>query len=569
MQKFNQGPGVYRQETDISDVASPASTSIGALAGKTIKGRANERITVSTDKEWVDQFGNPNNITLGMAGYAAVEFLKESNQLVFVRSTDGTETYANLVAASSGTSLSVGITAQSSTSLVGKSGYADGNKPTDIYDLENASIASVTGSQFLIGAVGPGTDGNNIGIAIITSASSVDAGTSAQYDWANAYDNSGKIFKLNVYRKNTDDTFAAVSASSPVETFYVSLHSLKDASGKSLYITDVINGNSQYIYIKGPATPATSTFTLPGKTTTIVTMVNGVDATGSMTDGIISSAYSIMGTREWVTVNIIISPYDVNTYSSTVNGIAQIAGTRMDCMGTYQVGTSDNKTVGTIKAAATSYTAYPSYMAPYVGYSLYYDKYNDRNIFIPNSIYGASLMAKTDRVANTWDAPAGLNRGVLPVLGQNVILNGTDIGTLYDANLNCVKKIPGAGFVMWGQKTAQLKKSALDRINVRRLLIYLENSIDPSLQGFLFESNTDKTRSRVFNVVDSFMKTVEAGHGVTAYSVVCDDTNNTAQVIDNNQLNVDLYIQPTKVSEYIKLQTIITRTGVNFTEVQV
>jgi phage tail sheath protein FI len=120
---------------------------------------------------------------------------------------------------------------------------------------------------------------------------------------------------------------------------------------------------------------------------------------------------------------------------------------------------------------------------------------------------------------------------------------------------------------MWGQKTAQKKASALDRINVRRLLLYIENTVEPSLLPFLFENNNDRTRSRVFAIVDQFLATVQAGGGLTAYRVVCDSTNNTSQVVDNNQLNVDIYVQPSKAIEFIQLQTVITRSGVNFNEV--
>jgi hypothetical protein len=571
MQKFNKGPGVYRQETDLSEVITPASTSVGALVGNSAKGPINQRVLVSTDKEWVDIFGNPDTIKWGIAGFAATEFLAESNALYFVRASNGTEQYANLAVSATGTTpVAQTIVATSSTALVAS--YPDGNKANNIYDLENVSPA---GALFLVGAVGPGTDGANTAISITTSAGGNDG-----WDWRDAYDAvsttatggiiSRQVFKIDVFRRTSEDSdFSGVSGS-PVETWYVAGSLVKDGTGKSLYITDVINGNSQYIYIKvsgaSPGAGDRTTFGLPSYTATgtVIALGNaGTDYNGEHKAGNIDSAYSIYSNKESCSINILINPFPVADFPINV---ANIAGNlRMDCIAVVQAGDSTDKTTDAVKSSM-AYPTYPSYVAPYAGYSLLYDKYNDRNIYIPNCIYGAALMARTDRVANTWDAPAGLNRGILPVNGQNVLWSSDQIGTLYEANLNCVKRIPGAGYVMWGQKTAQQKKSALDRINVRRLLLYVENSVEPTLQYFLFENNTEKTRSRTFSTVDSFMKTVLAGGGVTAYQVVCDETNNPQSVIDNDQMNVDIYVQPARSIEFIKLQTIVTKTGVNFAE---
>ena len=174
-------------------------------------------------------------------------------------------------------------------------------------------------------------------------------------------------------------------------------------------------------------------------------------------------------------------------------------------------------------------------------------------------------MARTDRIANTWDAPAGLARGVLGgVVDQAKNYNDAEIGILYNNNINTVKFVRNQGYVMWGQKTAQRVQSALDRINVRRLLIYIENTLEPLLLSFLFELNTDKLRSRVTNIVDNFMRSVKSGDGVTAYQVVCNDTNNSALDIDNHLLNVDLYVQPAQSIEFIQMRVTVTRTGVSF-----
>jgi hypothetical protein len=177
-------------------------------------------------------------------------------------------------------------------------------------------------------------------------------------------------------------------------------------------------------------------------------------------------------------------------------------------------------------------------------------------------------MARGDNIANPWDAPAGIDRGTLSVLDARKVWSMDDIGKLYDKNLNTTRFIRGTGHVMWGQKTAQLKRSALDRINVRRNLLYIENNIEPALLPFVFENNTDKTRLRIFTIVDEFLAGVQAGGGLTAYQVVCDTTNNTPTVIDSNQLNVDIYVQPVRAAEFIQFTTVVTRSGVSFSEVR-
>jgi phage tail sheath protein FI len=233
-----------------------------------------------------------------------------------------------------------------------------------------------------------------------------------------------------------------------------------------------------------------------------------------------------------------------------------------------QIGTDVSGTATQILASTFPTVTLQSYAAVYAGWDMIYDSFNDRNVYIPKNIFGAVVMARTDRVANTWDAPAGQNRGILPSIGQGVIFSDTDIGNLYEQNINTSRFIRGVGNVLWGQKTAQKKKSALDRINVRRLLLYVENSVESSLLPFLFEPNNSKTRLRAWSMVDGFMKGVFAGGGVTKYEVVCDDTNNTSQTIDNNELILDLYIAPTRVIEYIRLNVIVTRTNVTFSEIR-
>lgn len=556
-------PNVYRFEKDVSEVTAPAGTSVGALVMSARQGAVNQRVLITNDKQLIDLFGTPIADGIDVGIYAGLEFLKESDSLYVVRATSGSEKYACVSSSATAVTASngAGIATHSTATLLAS--HVDGNTPIDNFDVDEALPAS---SKITIACSGPGTYGNNIGIVLLTSASPVASGA----DWGNKYDASvsGTVYKLSVFVREVGQT---TFPTSPEEVFYGSSNYQKDGEGRQLFIEEVVNGKSKYIYVNAinstdvPAEIRTSAY-LP------IALAGGADSnastfTASSTQ--IEEAWDLFLDKTKVNVNILIDCLKVPLNSSApAPAAAAVACSRLDCIASIQLGIDVSATANTILALTFPSVTLQSYAAVYAGWDKIYDSFNDRNVFIPKNVFGAVVMARTDRVANTWDAPAGQNRGILPSIGQGVTFSDTEIGNLYDQNINTSRFIRGVGNVLWGQKTAQKKKSALDRINVRRLLLYIENSVEPSLLPFLFEPNTTKTQLRVFGIVDSFMKTVQAGGGVTKYEVVCDDTNNTAQTIDNNELVVDVYVQPTKTVEYIRLNVIVTRTSVNFAEIR-
>jgi hypothetical protein len=635
-QKFI-APGVFRKEVDISEVVVPAGTSIGAMVGKAHKGIVNSRVLVTTDQDFYETFGTPvSGLSSENAYYAAPAFLQESSFLYFVRPSFGNEQYANiainsnsLVTSSSFTVGAFGYTSSSSSAaavdyvinqlsadvnqpasttinpldpglLFAQDGFEDGNKVNNIYDIDNSSLGllqvisavdtpptsgvSATAEfdeALIVASIGPGTYGDDIGVAIITTASEVREDL---FDWGYTFDDPTivgtsslpstatdaiwkSVYKVKLYTKSegADPIVWADNggiSATPVEEFLVSNNpNLKNAGGGTLYAPDVINGISNYVYVNP------SDFKYPEAMTSVSALANGAnDAANTPSETV--AAWDLFASRDRVSVNILIPPDEGATERVPVfNKVAQLCNARLDCIGVAQVGpqtiTKPTSLVDFLNGNGYAYPA-PSYMANYAGYDQIYDSFTDKNIYVPKSIYGATLMARTDRVSDTWQAPAGINRGVIPSIGQNIVFTEAELGYLYDNNINTSKLIRNTGNVMWGQKTAQRKASALDRINVRRLLLYVENSVEPSLLPFVFELNTEATRSRAFAIVNSFMSTVRSAGGVTDYQVVVDETNNTAQVIDNNQLNVSIFVQPTKVIEFIELTVIITRTGVSF-----
>lgn len=573
MAKKFSTPGVVVSEVDVSTVISPTGTSTGAIVGRARQGMINARTLIGTDQELTKVFGkpyapgNPVTNTKDFGIYAGLQFLQESSALYYTRVAGANAAYSN-IAVSAGIESSA--VASQTVTLQDVTSHPDANTGDSIYDLDQTSITS----SMLVAAIGPGTYGNNVAVRFTTCADYANEGTSANVDWRETYDDptevSGanplwhKVFRIDVYSRSSSASDAPTSATTAVETFYGTVGDYLAPNNTQLNIEQVVNGVSKYVYINSSSM---TDGTVPnGIGSNVILLSGGTDETAEPASSAVAGGWSQFYTdKEKVDVNILIGSYVDNTVDSAVGAVTN---TRRDCVGTAQVSNQTQTTVGSIVVAGDTPTySAPSYMNKYAGWDKVYDSFNDKQILIPKSIFGAVLMARTDRIADTWNAPAGVNRGTLPVLDQNIRWNNTQIGQLYDANINTSKFIKGIGNVMWGQRTAQKKVSALREIAVRRMLLYVENSIEPALVNFLFEPNNESTRLRVTDVVDSFLDTVVAGGGIIEKQVVCNETNNTSQDIDNNVLNVSIFVQPSRTIENIQLQVIITKSGVSFAEI--
>ena len=201
--------------------------------------------------------------------------------------------------------------------------------------------------------------------------------------------------------------------------------------------------------------------------------------------------------------------------------------------------------------------------------SLYvYDRYNDRYRWIAAAGSMAGLTANADLVADAWFSPAGFTRGnVRNVTKLAWNPNQADRDALYKTGVNPVVTFPGQGTVLFGDKTLQSKPSAFDRINVRRLFIVLEKAVSIASKASLFEFNDEFTRAQFRNMVEPFLRDVKGRRGITDFKVVCDGTNNTGNIIDTNKFVADIYVKPARSINYITLNFIATRTGVEFSEI--
>ena len=189
------------------------------------------------------------------------------------------------------------------------------------------------------------------------------------------------------------------------------------------------------------------------------------------------------------------------------------------------------------------------------------------NVWVPPSVVMAGVYAFNDKVAAPWNAPAGLNRGVISTAVQaKRKLTHSNRDTLYEKNVNPIATFPGQGVCVWGQKTLQKKASALDRVNVRRLLIKVKKFIAASSRFLVFEQNNSQTRERFLNIANPYLEHVQAQSGLNAFKVVMDSTNNTPDVVDRNILYGQVFLQPTKTAEFIVLDFTIQPTGATFPE---
>ena len=292
------------------------------------------------------------------------------------------------------------------------------------------------------------------------------------------------------------------------------------------------------------------------------------DITATNTQGLVPANYadsiSILGNKDEYVFNIVSAPgliYDFGAHKVQLDSMISLAETRGDCIAVVDL-EQYGATVSNVTAAAA--TVNSSYAAAYWPW-LQTQSATGQNVWIPASTIIPGVYAFTDGAAAPWFAPAGLTRGgVSDVIQAERKLTRTQRDTLYSANVNPIATFPGAGISVFGQKTLQKKKSALDRVNVRRLLIALKKFIGDVSRTLVFEQNTTATRNNFLAQVNPYLESVVQRQGLYAYRVVMDDSNNTPDIIDRNQLIGQIFIQPAKTVEFIVLDFTIERTGATF-----
>lgn len=310
------------------------------------------------------------------------------------------------------------------------------------------------------------------------------------------------------------------------------------------------------------------------------TLSTGADYTGSgfkATLGNLVTAYNYMINEDEIKVDYLIGGPGLDTIEESqakANQLIAIAESRKDCVavisphraGVVDVTNTTTQTNNIIQffspITSSSYAIFDS------GYKYTYDRFNNLFRYIPCNADIAGLMSRTNITAYPWFSPAGLQRGVLNnaiKLAYNPTKAQRDL--LYQARVNPIINQPGSGVVLFGDKTALSYSSAFDRINVRRLFLTVEQALKRSSQSQLFELNNQTTRANFVNIVEPYLRDVQAKNGIYDFLVICDESNNTPDIIDNNEFRADIFLKPTRSINYITLTFVATRTGISFEEV--
>jgi hypothetical protein len=571
---FQISPGVNVSEVDLTTVVPSVLTTAGAFAGAFQWGPVNKITQVPSEITLAKTFGNPDSNTY-QSFFTAASFLAYGNNLQLVRSANNTAYNA------SQNTLSF---IQVQNSDIYQSQYLQNSNNGNAYGAVVARYPGALGNSLTISILDAGLANtfstwnvNGVGVSsYFTSA----PGTSAQAAAAGASND-----EIHMVVVDTGGLFTGAK-NTVLEVFpFMSKGSdAKDPLGNSNYYKNYIYNNSQYIYVMDPpqyantvstwgkALANTSYATLGNNAQTgpnYATLVNGGDAQPSDADLI--NAFGLFTNKDAINIDLVMTGAADTTVQQYV--IDNIANYRADCVAFISPPSSavinqPGSEAANITTWTNSLARSTSYAFADSGWKYMFDKYNNVYRWVPLNGDMAGLCVNTDSVRDPWFSPAGFNRGSL----KNVVKlawnpNKTYRDTIYSLGVNPVVTFPSNGTVLYGDKTLQAKPSAFDRINVRRLFLVLEKTISTAAKYSLFEFNDAFTQAQFVALVSPFLRDVQGRRGIQDFKVVCDSTNNTPQVVNGNQFVGDIYIKPARSINFIQLNFVAVRTGVDFTTV--
>ena len=452
-------------------------------------------------------------------------------------------------------------------------------------------------NQLIIASIGPGEYGNDIGVSVITTECADIPALNHQnaFNWKYRYDDEDqvdnddddkdltwkKVYRINVYVKTKSQTAEAAWGTGmdallkdPAESWFVSNDpTAKDSEGNSLYAPNVINGHSDYIYVSrnsvNEARTGAGTYAMPHQTYAIYGLTGGSNSKkNNVTEKI--AGLKLYADRQKADFDILFNVDAIDTfngkqrYNALQRKIAEIAAKRTIDIGVVQVTSREAKSVKRMIGEAKMFSFNNgTYVAEYAGYDKYYNGTLASWIYLPKSVAGACRMAYCDMTGYPWFAPAGVQRGNITYTnGQLSRLTDVEIGQLYDINVNTSRDCAGFGECLYGQKTALKKESALNRINVRRCLNYIEKVLETMMLPYLFQQNTANTRSAARNSIDAFLNRVQAAEGIEKYALSVTQDNE-----DPHIMNVAIRIVPAEAIEFIDVKITVDRnTGITTNE---
>ena len=552
---FQLSPGVNVSEIDLTTIIPVVGVSGGAFVGNFVWGPVNDIVTIDNELQLAERFGKPD-INTFTSFFTAANFLSYSNGLKLVRSANTN--------AKNATSNANGVMINNEIDY--RTNYSTG---ANTYGQWAAKYPSELGNSLKVSTF---ANTNSTLFNAWTYAGYFDSapGTST---WAS--NNGATADEIHVVVIDAEGKFSGVRGQ--VLERFSNLSKASDAKtddGSSNYYANVLNDRSKYVWWMAhpdagtnwgnPA--ANTTFVQQGATT--YTLSGGAHA--NPTDGNITTSYDLFKNADEVDVSLVM----LGAHSTTVGTyvINNIAEYRKDCIAILSplrtdvvdnLGSEADDIITTRESLPSS-----SYAVMDSNWKYQFDKYNNVYRWVPLNGDVAGLCARTDLERDPWFSPAGFNRGQI----KNVTRlawnpNKSDRDDLYKSGVNPVLSFQGEGTVLYGDKTLLAKPSAFDRINVRRLFIVLEKAIARAAKYSLFEFNDQFTRAQFVALVEPYLRDVQGRRGIYDFRVVCDETNNTPEVIDRNEFVGDIYIKPARSINFIQLNFVAVRTGVAFEEI--
>ena len=572
----SESPNILVKEFDLSGVVPAVTSSTGAFVGDFNWGPADQPILVGNEAQLVSQFGSPaDDSAASVADFlSASMFLKYSSSAYVTRVVDDS---ARNAVASGPTTVLVKNQAdwdQRKTGLVNN--YVVARYPGSLGNSlkvtlcpysENDSAFSrwtVDGIDFSAQFDGPPRSSpyvKGFGFA-------ADSNVGDEVHMA-IYDEDGKITGVpgTILEKYA---FASLATDA------------KKDNGATNHIATIVNNQSDYVWVSSlsqgfPGITGSSAFTGSANSSIVTYSLGGGNAANPGVDDYIIG-FDQYNDPDVIQADFLVAPSvsDSAEARTLVDNLVAIAGSkRKDCVvvasppSSIVTGSGQNTNTIATKTATWARTLNASsYLILDNNYLKVYDKYNDQYVNIPAAAATAGVMAATDLNADPWFSPAGSRRGQyfgVTSLAYNPTKTDRDI--LYRASVNPIVNLPGQGILLYGDKTNLGRPSAFDRINVRRLFLVIERAIKGAAQNVMFEFNDEFTRAEFVNIVEPFLREIKGRRGITDFRVVCDETNNPPNVIDNNQFVASIFVKPARSINYVTLNFVAVRTGVDFDEV--
>jgi hypothetical protein len=575
-------PGVFLQENDLSQIQEGPITVGAALIGPTVLGPVNIPTLVRSYSDYKSKFGA--SFVSGGTNYeyltsmAALNYFEQGGESLIVSRvvsgsfTPATASVLNTLASSSFTieTISSGIIMNNNS---GSGLGVSGSLPSgSVNNIRWEITASDTGSGVFSLIVRRGDDYSNQKTILESwSNLSLDPNQNNYIEYVignqdeNAVQDESGAYYLQVTGSyvNRSRYIRVKSVSAPTPNYFTSLG--QPQSEYNGFIPAIGSGSLQGSF--GGATGTTISGTAMNLFENIPTAVSTAVTPNTNIQGVFASDYtiavSLLANKDSYNYKTIYAPGINNqNATSTITTLLTNTQERGDAIAVIDM-VSYNQVISTVVGQAQSIDS--SYGATYWPWVQLRSRETGKLFFTPASTIVPAAYEYSDRVSAEWFAPAGLTRGGLStVIQPERRLTVSQRDSLYSGKVNPIAIFPGQGTVIYGQKTLQAKPSALDRVNVRRLLITLKRYIGNIAEGLVFEQNSQTTRNNFLNRVNPYLQLVQQRQGLYAYRVVMDDTNNTPDVIDRNQLVGSIYLQPTKTAEFILLDFNILPTGTTF-----